>query len=241
MAKAQVELADLTAYLREFSILLGAGVQLGRILTLLGESTNDPTLKAANEQLHSRVMAGSTLSEAMSQLPDVFDRFLICLVRAGEVGGVLDLTVAEAAEFCRGRVERQRNLRLQIALARAAGEDAQGRVEHTLEGLADSTALQYFCYMLGTMLSAEVPILQALDTAAEVLDGDRRQAVVKAREEVANRRTMTPALAEGGFPSVVVTLVEIGENEGSLDRTMIRAGDIVGAWVEGAAHRALEA
>ncbi|HVM63062.1 MAG TPA: type II secretion system F family protein [Verrucomicrobiae bacterium] len=89
----------LTAFTRQLATLIDAGLPLLRGLDVLRKGEKNPTLKRTLQQLAESVEGGSTFSEALAQHPKVFNRLYVNMVRAGEAGGVLDVTLSRLADF----------------------------------------------------------------------------------------------------------------------------------------------
>ncbi len=89
----------LTAFTRQLATLIDAGLPLLRGLSVLRNQEKTPALKRAMSQITEGVEAGSTFSEALSQHPKIFNKLYVNMVRAGEAGGVLDVTLNRLAEF----------------------------------------------------------------------------------------------------------------------------------------------
>ena len=79
--------------------LIDAGLPLLRGLDVLRKGEKNATLKRTLQQIAESVEAGSTFSEALAQHPKVFNRLYVNMVRAGEAGGVLDVTLGRLADF----------------------------------------------------------------------------------------------------------------------------------------------
>ena len=90
---------SLTAFTRQLATLIDAGLPLLRGLDVLRKQEKNPTLKRTLQKLAESVEAGSTFSEALAQHPKIFNRLFVNMVRAGEAGGVLDVTLNRLAEF----------------------------------------------------------------------------------------------------------------------------------------------
>ncbi len=241
MNETDLPLVDLVPYLRVYSHLINAGVSIMRCMDILTGQITHPGLREAHLDVMRQIEAGSTLSHAMLAHPTTFNVFLIGLVRAGEVGGVLDETLARAADFYEKQLLLERDRIVQQAAARITGKAVEERYEAALAEAEPLTLRQYTCTMFGTMLASGVPIVQALQTAAAILP-DEVGEIIQATAQALRAReinTLAPAFAEAGFPPEVVKLVAIGEETGTLDRTMLQAGDILGARVEGMLLRAL--
>jgi type II secretory pathway component PulF len=230
--KEPIGLVDLTAYLRQFSIMINAGVSLIRCLYTLDQAITYEPLKQANDQLKRDIEGGETLSRSMCSHPQIFTPFLVGLVRAGEIGGVLDDTMMRAADFYERQLEHRRQRFMQYATAQVLGEEYEQEYEQALADLQETLLIEYFCYMFGTMLGAGVPVLQALEVAAEILPERLQAGIMQARDSVREGASIGPAMTVAGFPGAVVMLLTIGEETGTLDRMALRAGDILQAQAE---------
>ncbi len=86
-------------FTRQLATLIDAGLPLLRGLTVLSKQERDPVLRGAIEKIADSVQGGSTFSEGLAQHPRIFNQLFVSMVKAGEVGGVLDLVLARLAEF----------------------------------------------------------------------------------------------------------------------------------------------
>ncbi|MEE4637863.1 MAG: type II secretion system F family protein [Wenzhouxiangella sp.] len=100
----QREVGDLT---QQLATLLGAGLPLDRSLGILAELAENDRVQELVEQVRNHVREGGSLSEGLEQRHGVFSRFYINMVRAGEIGGSLDQTLARMAEY----MERAKELK----------------------------------------------------------------------------------------------------------------------------------
>jgi type IV pilus assembly protein PilC len=89
----------LSAFTRQLATLIDAGLPLLRGLEVLRKGEKNATLKRTLQQIAESVEAGSTFSEALAQHPKVFNRLYVNMVRAGEAGGVLDVTLSRLSDF----------------------------------------------------------------------------------------------------------------------------------------------
>jgi type IV pilus assembly protein PilC len=89
----------LTAFTRQLATLIDAGLPLLRGLDVLRKQEKNAVLKQTLVQLSEAVEGGSTFSEALAQHPKIFTRLYVNMVRAGEAGGVLDVTLMRLADF----------------------------------------------------------------------------------------------------------------------------------------------
>ena len=89
----------LTTFTRQLATLVDAGLPLLRGLRVLEKQERNPTLKGIIAELAVGIEGGSTFSEALAQHPKVFNRLYVNMVKAGELGGVLEVVLTRLAEF----------------------------------------------------------------------------------------------------------------------------------------------
>ena len=89
----------LTTFTRQLATLVDAGLPLLRGLRVLEKQEKNPTLKEILGKLATSIEGGSTFSEALAQHPKVFNRLFVNMVKAGELGGVLEVVLKRLAEF----------------------------------------------------------------------------------------------------------------------------------------------
>jgi type IV pilus assembly protein PilC len=107
----KVKLTELSIFCRQFSTMIDAGVSLVRCLDVLGEQNSSPKLKKIILDLKAEVEAGNMLSKAMSKYPTVFSNLFVGLIRAGEVGGVLEESLQRLSTFLEKDVELRRKVK----------------------------------------------------------------------------------------------------------------------------------
>src|SRR4029077_3993612 len=95
----QVEAKILNTITRQLATLVDAGLPLLRGLRVLEKQERNPTLKRILGDLGNAIEGGSTFSESLAQHPKVFNRLFVNMVKAGELGGVLEVVLARLSEF----------------------------------------------------------------------------------------------------------------------------------------------
>jgi type IV pilus assembly protein PilC len=93
----KVKLEDLVNFTRQLSTMIDAGLPLATGLNILKEQDN-PAMAEVVASLLREVEGGTTFAKALEKQPDVFDRIFVQLVKAGELGGVLDKVLDKLAE-----------------------------------------------------------------------------------------------------------------------------------------------
>ncbi|HWX21925.1 MAG TPA: type II secretion system F family protein [Candidatus Binatia bacterium] len=89
----------LTTFTRQLATLVDAGLPLLRGLRVLEKQEKNPTLKSILAELALGIEGGSTFSEALAQHPKTFNRLFVNMVKAGELGGVLEVVLNRLSEF----------------------------------------------------------------------------------------------------------------------------------------------
>ena len=107
----KVKLGHLAIFCRQFSTMVDAGVSLVRCLDVLSQQTQDPRLKKILIDIGERVEGGESLSRAMQRHPKAFNNLFIGLIRAGEIGGVLEESLQRLSHFLEKDVELRRKVK----------------------------------------------------------------------------------------------------------------------------------
>ena len=89
----------LTTFTRQLATLVDAGLPLLRGLRVLEKQEKNQTLKEILGELALSIEGGSTFSEGLGQHPKVFNRLFVNMVKAGELGGVLEVVLNRLSEF----------------------------------------------------------------------------------------------------------------------------------------------
>lgn len=95
----RVKPKTLTAFTRQLATLVDAGLPLLRGLRVLEKQERNVTLKEILGQLAFSIEGGSTFSEGLAQHPKVFNKLFVNMVKAGELGGVLEVVLGRLADF----------------------------------------------------------------------------------------------------------------------------------------------
>ncbi len=109
-AIGKVSAKQLTLFTRQLSTLQDAGLPIVRSLKILEGQLKPGVLKNTLITVTDDVEGGMTFSEALAKHPKAFDKLYTNMVRAGEVGGVLDEILQRLADFR----EKARRLKKQI-------------------------------------------------------------------------------------------------------------------------------
>jgi general secretion pathway protein F len=100
-------------FTQQLSTLLGAGLPLDRSLQVLMELSENDRIRRTVMEIRDRVREGGSLSDALEEQHGTFNRLFVNMVRAGEIGGTLDTTLARLTDY----LERSRDLKDSVVSA----------------------------------------------------------------------------------------------------------------------------
>lgn len=110
-AMQRIKPQAVSVFCRQFATMINAGVSLVRCLSVLEKQAINPKMKEIIRDVQNRVEAGETLSRAMGHHNNVFSNLTLGLVRAGEVGGVLDETLDRLAQFMESDIRMRQKIK----------------------------------------------------------------------------------------------------------------------------------
>ncbi len=108
-----IKLEDLLSFARQLTTLLESGVPLLRSLEVISDQVDSEKLSKVLLQLTRDVEQGSSLSDAMTQHPKVFNQFWASLVQVGEESGTMPRVLNKLAFY----LEQQASFRTTITSA----------------------------------------------------------------------------------------------------------------------------
>ena len=92
-------LADLVIFTRQLATMIDAGLAMVQSLQALAEQTTNKVMRDVIKDVCTRVEGGDSFSEALQKHPKVFNRLYVCMVAAGEKGGLLAEILARLATY----------------------------------------------------------------------------------------------------------------------------------------------
>src|SRR5829696_2164883 len=98
-AGGKVALSDLVVFTRQLATMIDAGLAMVQSLQGLADQTTNKIMKDVIKDVCSRVVGGDSFSEALAKHPKVFNRLYVCMVAAGEKGGLLAEILARLATY----------------------------------------------------------------------------------------------------------------------------------------------
>src|SRR6516162_6837343 len=95
----RVALADLVIFTRQLATMIDAGLAMVQSLQALAEQTTSKVMRDVIKDVCARVESGDSFSEALQKHPKAFSRLYVCMVAAGEKGGLLAEILARLATY----------------------------------------------------------------------------------------------------------------------------------------------
>lgn len=110
-----VPLKEKLIFMRQFSIMINAGLSITRALEVLSYQAQNPRFKVVLKETFKSVSGGVSLSDAFAKYPDTFDTITVSLIKAGEQSGNLDKIFKKLAAEYQGKASL--TAKIQSALA----------------------------------------------------------------------------------------------------------------------------
>ncbi len=101
---------DLAIFVRQFSVMIDAGLPLVQCLEILGSQQDNKTFAKILQQTRMDVEGGASLADAMRKHPKAFDDLFVNMIAAGEAGGILDTILKRLATY----IEKAVKLKAQV-------------------------------------------------------------------------------------------------------------------------------
>src|SRR6187401_551294 len=110
-AGGSVALADLVVFTRQLATMIDAGLAMVQSLQALAEQTTNKIMRDTIKDVCARVEGGDSFSEALSKHPKTFNRLYVCMVGAGERGGLLAEILARLATYLENTARRRKKVK----------------------------------------------------------------------------------------------------------------------------------
>lgn len=108
--KASIPAKEIVLFSRQLSTLVSAGVALVSGLNILAEQIQHKGFKTIVLKVKEDIEAGLPIADALKKHPDAFTDLYVAMIRAGEVGGILDIILERLSNY----LESAEALRLKV-------------------------------------------------------------------------------------------------------------------------------
>ena len=110
-ASGAVPLQDLVMFTRQLATLIDAGIAIVGALQALAEQTDNKIMRDVIRDICARVESGDNFSAALTKHPKTFERLYVCMVDAGEKGGLLAEILGRLATYLENTVRLQKKVK----------------------------------------------------------------------------------------------------------------------------------
>lgn len=90
---------DILIFTQQLCTLLKSGIILDRSLFILTDLAEKKSLRNIIETIRNNVHSGSTFADALCKYPKIFPKLYTSMIKAGEMGGVLDEVLERLSDF----------------------------------------------------------------------------------------------------------------------------------------------
>lgn len=104
---------EILAFTQQLATLLEAGMELDRALAVLIDLTDHQRFRSVLQSILTDIQGGSSLADSLAKHPRLFSRLYVNMVKAGEVGGVLEMILSRLTGF----LERSKAVRDEVTSA----------------------------------------------------------------------------------------------------------------------------
>lgn len=251
---ARVSSEELSEFARKTATLMESGVPLLRGLHIIMRQEQNRKLAKAIQGMGDAIEGGSTFSEALAMYPRIFNKTFINMAKAGEAGGVLDITMSRLADY----LDKENQIKCSIitsfffisisafvvavllsilGMSLALNPILMGAIVFAVFAVKIATiyrkingerSLASFARILGTLMGCGVPVLQALNITR---DTSRTRAFRKATQAVHDAvkegDTISAILEDNKcFPSIATNMIDVGEETGALPEMLGKIAEI---------------
>lgn len=107
----KVPLQDLVIFTRQLATMIDAGLAMVGSLQGLADQTSNKVMRDVIKDVCSRVESGDSFSEALVKHPKAFNKLFVCMVSAGEKGGLLAEILARLATYLENTARLRRKVK----------------------------------------------------------------------------------------------------------------------------------
>jgi general secretion pathway protein F len=107
---SKVSSYELMNFTQQLATLISSKLTLDKSLSITTRLTENEKTREIFQDIQKRVHGGSSFADALAAYPDVFSKMYVNIVRAGELGGVLEIVLKRLAEFLENNEETKNKI-----------------------------------------------------------------------------------------------------------------------------------
>jgi type IV pilus assembly protein PilC len=105
------KLQSVVVFSRQFATMIDAGIPVMKCMDILEQQLKDIPLKTAVNAIRTDIQGGSSLGEALARHPNCFSKLYVNMIRAAEIGGILDDILDRLAGFLEKEMEIKQKIK----------------------------------------------------------------------------------------------------------------------------------
>jgi len=196
---SQVELVQFT---QQLATLQDAGLPIVRSLKILADQMTPSTFQDQLNKVTEDVEGGATFSEALEKFPKTFNHLFVAMVKAGEIGGVLDTILQRLSDF----QEKSMKLRKKV----------QGAMVYPIAVICVA------CMILGFIMTKVIPQFQKMFADMGTALPAPTQMLLGFANAVQSYWYLAPLVIFGGY-SALKMLARTNAGELMIDKSKLHA------------------
>ncbi len=105
---------ELVLFFRMFSSLIHSNLSISESMGILHMQSESRTMRNALINIKGDIEGGVRLSDAFAKYPKIFSTLVVNMIRAGELGGILDVVLDRISDYLEGKVALRRKMVLSM-------------------------------------------------------------------------------------------------------------------------------
>ncbi len=238
----RAKLDDKMTFFQQFGSLLASGTPMLRALKIAAEQNQSLQLEQRMEEVGERVASGSPLHASIRESAgDLFPQHWVAMIATGEATGKLDEVLCDLNRQIREAAETRSKfigamiypcvlvfvavlvILVMLWFVVPTFGDMFKEMGAKLPEITVQSSMYRFASNLGLLLRSGVPMLETMDTIADVFlaQPPYRDAILHAKNRMAAGRALADGLEESGlFTSMMINAVRVGEESAQLGPVM---------------------
>jgi type IV pilus assembly protein PilC len=198
----RVSQAEMVQFTQQLATLQDAGLPIVRSLKILADQMKPGTFQEQLNKVTEDVEGGATFSEALEKFPRTFNNLFVAMVKAGEVGGVLDTILQRLSDF----QEKSMKLRKKV----------QGAMVYPIAVICVASLI------LGFIMTKVIPQFEKMFADMNTALPAPTQALLAFANAVQSYWFLAPAVVFGGY-AAIKGIARTSTGELMIDKSKLRA------------------
>lgn len=228
---------------RQLAMMIDAGLPLVDALKICSDNNNNKTLADALNDIRAAIQKGTPFGEASALHPSLFTEYQIALIKAGEMGGILDTVLNRLATYAEKDMDFENQLEKSLVKKFKSNlawlkDQLRANVDNIvfdrlilemphIGKLLMLVEMTRYCRMLGTLVACGVSILDALDITSNLTENTALKAeLYEISVAVSEGKSIGETMKKSKLiPPLFGQMIRVGESTGGLDVMLAKLAD----------------